>query len=706
LLGVDLEAARAVPGVLAAFAADDLGELPAVPATPGSNVPPEMARPALAHGRVRFVGEAIAAVVAETLAVAEDAAELVLPDLDPLPTVGDVDVATAEDAQPLFEGIGNVAATTTYGADVARALDAAPVVIERTYRQPRVAPGSIETRRIVVVPDGERLTVWCSHQAPHRLRDALADAFGRSREAIRVISPDVGGAFGAKSQTWPEYLVVAAAAMRLGRPVRWVEGRGESFVAGAHGRAQRQRLRLAADDEGRFLALDAEIVQDVGAYPHTGALVANNTAWVMSGPYRIPEISATVRAVVTNATPTAPYRGAGRPEAAYALERIVDDLARRLRIDPAELRRRNFIPPDAFPYRSPTGAVYDGAHHAAALDRALALAEHDAVREEQRSGSGTLVGLGIGCYVERSGEAPGATEFGAVEITARGRVFVRSGTASQGQGHATSFAQIAASVLGVRPDDITVVEGDTEAVPQGRGTFASRSTQIGGSALHLAAMRVIELARAAAAADLEVSPEDLVLRDGGFEVVGSPARRTTLAAVAASRGGFEAREEFASPQAFPSGAYVAVVDVDPDTGEVTLRRIAAVDDCGTVVNPLLAEGQVIGSAAQGIAQALFEEVTYDDGGPTTTSFATYAIPAAPDLTAELRLATLETPAPHNPLGAKGAAEAGCIGAPPAIVNAVLDALRGYDASDLELPITSERVWMVLRRGRSREGAAA
>ncbi|HYG72355.1 MAG TPA: molybdopterin cofactor-binding domain-containing protein, partial [Actinomycetota bacterium] len=435
-------------------------------------------------------------------------------------------------------------------------------------------------------------------------------------------------------------------------------------------------------------------------------LVANNTAWVMSGPYRIPEISATVRAVVTNATPTAPYRGAGRPEAAYALERIVDDLARRLRMDPAELRRRNFIPPDAFPYRSPTGAVYDGADHAAALDRALALADHDAVREEQRGDGATLVGLGIGCYVERSGGAPVSTEFGAVEVTAEGRIVVRSGAPSQGQGHATSFAQIAASVLGVPPDEIDVMDGDTDEIPEGTGTFASRSMQIGGAALHLAAARVVELGRAAAAEEFEVAPEDVVVRDGAFEITGSPARRMTLGEVAASRGGFAAREVFASAQAFPSGAYVAVVDVDPDTGEVSLRRVAAVDDCGTVVNPLLAEGQVIGSAAQGIAQALFEEVAYDEGGPMATSFATYAIPAAPDLTAEFRLATLETPAPHNPLGAKGAGEAGCIGAPPAIVNAVVDALRGYDASDLEPPITSERVWTVLRRGRSRDGAAA
>lgn len=697
---IELDDARAVNGVVGVFAAADLPGLPRMPPAPGVEVQDAMARPSLAVDRVRFVGEPVAVVLAEDLARAEDAAELVLAEVEPLPVVLDPTEAASRDAIPLFEGVGNVAEENTVGEPVDDALAAAPVVLELEFRQRRVAHVSIETRRILVVPDGsDGLTARCSHQAPHRLRSALAGAFGLDPGRVRVIVEHVGGAFGGKSQTWPEYLVVADLARRFGRPVRWIEGRSESFVGASHGRGQNLRIRLGADEGGRILALDAEVDVDAGAYPHTGSFIAGNTAWMMSGAYRIPRIRVRSRSVVTNATPTAPYRGAGRPEAAFGIERAVDVLASRLGLDPAEVRRRNFIPPDAFPYRSPTGALYDGARHAEALDLALRTAGYDAIREEQqrRRPGEPLVGVGIASWVERSGGATGSTEHGAVEVTADGRVLARTGSSSQGQGHRTAFAQIVAAALGVEVGDVEVIQGDTAEVAEGTGTFGSRSMQIGGSALHLAAAGVLEAAWRVAAEELEVAVEDLVHRDGGFEVTGSPDRRRSLLQLAATAGGFAEARVYASPQAFPYGAYVAVVEVDAETGLVRLRRMVAVDDCGTVVNPLLAEGQVVGSLAQGIGQALLEGIELDEHGePLTTNLATYAVPTTSEM-AETITRSIETPT-DGPLGAKGAGESGSIGAPPAVVNAVADALRGYETDELEMPITPEQVWRILRRG--------
>ncbi len=698
LRSVALEEARGMRGVVAAYTAADLPDLPAAPATQGSEVPSAMERPSLARDRVRFVGEPVAVIVAEDASSAEDAAETVLQDVDPLPAI--IDPVDAASGPPLFDGHDNVASVTTYGEDPDADLRALPVVVELRVRQPRLAPASIETRRIVVVPRDDGLEVWCSHQAPHRLRDHLAEGFGFEPRNVRVVAPNVGGAFGAKSQTWPEYLVVAAVALRLGRAVRWVEGRNESFLAGPHGRAQVQWIRLGADRDGRVLALSAEIDADAGAYPHTGALVSTNTGWVLSGPYRIPRLGVRVRAVVTNTAPTAPYRGAGRPEAAFLLERAMDELARKIDIDPVEVRRRNLIPPDAFPYRSPTGAVYDAADHPRALALALETARYDEVRSEQsRRGTGDpLLGIGVACYIERSGGAPGSHEYGEVAVTADGDVRVLTGSSSQGQGHRTAFAQIVADALELSVEEIGVVQGDTAEVPEGVGTFASRSMQIGGSAAHRAAIAIVHRAREVAAKILEVAEADLSYADGVFSIVGSPDRTCTLRETAARDGGISASDVWASDQAFPSGVYVAVVEIDRETGLVTLRELVAVDDCGTVINPLLTEGQVLGSVAQGIGQALHEVAGYDDGGePLATSFVSYAIASVSEMAPTVTRSVV-TPSPTGPLGARGAGEAGCIGAPPAIVNAVADALRGYDTSSLEMPVTPEQVWRILRRG--------
>jgi carbon-monoxide dehydrogenase large subunit len=536
---VDMSSARNHPGVLEAFAAADLPGLPSTPAQPIPDIPPEMKRPALASGRVRFTGEAVAIVVAEDRAVAEDAAETALIEIEPLPVVLDPTEAAGADAVRLFDGVGNVALDRSIGEPVADDFAAAPVVIELPFRHPRLAHVSIEPRAFLVRPADDGITVWCSHQAPHRLRDALVRAFGLDVESVRVIVPSVGGAFGGKSQIYPEYIVATHVARMLGRPVRWIEDRRESFLSSANGRGQNQRLRLAADARGRILAAEVELDGDVGAYPQTGALVPTFTTLVLSGPYRIPKMSVRVRSVVTNAPPTAPYRGAGRPEAAMLLERAMDELARRVGLDPVEIRLRNFIQPEAFPYASPTGAVYDSGRHAEALSEALRLADYTSVRDEQRrrreSGNrNRLLGLGVASFVERTGGQNGSTEFARVDVTADGSIEARSGSSSIGQGHATAFAQVVASVFDIEPARVRVIEGDTAEVAAGTGSFGSRSMQVGGEALHTAASKVVAEA-------LSTSP-------------GHPQKRSRWHQSSSARGSWALNTPPKQPRHFRSGA--------------------------------------------------------------------------------------------------------------------------------------------------------
>jgi len=700
ILGVDVSGARAVPRVVAAYAAGDLPDLPAVPPSPRSAAPVAMRRPALATDRVRFAGEPVAVVLAEDRYAAEDGGAEVSVELDPLPAVPDPARALAPGAPALFDGLPNLAGVQEYGSAVDDVLAGAPVVVESVAVSPRVAPMSIEPRAVLVVPRADgTFHVWCSHQAPHRLQAGLSRAFGMPADRIRVSAPDVGGAFGGKSQTFAEYLVVLELARRHGRPVRWLEDRRESLTAATHGRGQTARLRLAADADARILALDADIEADVGAYPHDGEFLSAMTAWVMSGPYRIPRLHVRRRSVLTTAAPTASYRGAGRPEAAYALERAVDDLARRTGLDPIEVRRRNFIPAEEFPYRSPTGAVYDSGCYAPALLQAAALAGYPAWRAEQRrrraAGAVPLLGIGVASWIERSGGEGGSSEYAQVEVLADGTVLGRVGSSPQGQGHEITFAQVLADAVGVDIGAVAIRFGDTGEVAHGTGTFGSRSMQVGGSALHRAgtALRAEAMSRAAAA--LGCPPEQLVQSGSGFARPGT-GDAVTLAALAAT-GPLRVEEVFGPPQAFPFGSYVCVVEVSPDTGAVRVLRLAAVDDCGVVVNPAVVEGQVVGSIVQGLGQALYERVRYDDEGqPLASTLLDYTVPTAAELP-DLVLGRQVTPNPNVPLGTKGAGESGCIGTPPAVLNAVRDALEGYDTSGLNHPLTAEAVWECLQR---------
>jgi len=693
LRAVDLAAARRLPDVAGAWSHADLPSLPDTPPMLDQESVRGRPWPALATGRVRYVGEPLAIVVAADRYLAEDARDAARVDIAPLPVLLDPAEA-AGSAVRLFPGSDNVALQRDFGEPIEESVwrDAA-VVVEAGYRQQLLAHTYLEARAILVDPrpDGA-MTVWASHQAPHRLRADLAGAFGVRPDQVRVIVPDVGGAFGGKSQTWPEYLAVAAAARRLGRPVRWSEDRAEALTGPPHGRGQNQRVRMAADADGRILAYELHIDADVGAYPHTGAIVPMISAMIATGAYAIPRVHVRARSVVTNTAPTAPYRGAGRPEAASAIERTVELLARRLGMDPADLRRRNFIAPQDFPYATPTGFTYDSGDYAGTLDAALRDLDYDGWRAEQahrRHAGGPPIGIGLCTYVERSGVG---AEFGAVEACPDGTFVALSGCCSTGQGHETSFPQVVAAVLDVDVDRVRLVERDTAVVPHGTGSFASRSMQIGGAALYRAAGDLIETARQRAAATWALPVDDVGYR-GGELAAGD--RRMTLGELAGA-GQLRADVTAAPPEAFPFGAYAAVVEVDPDLGDVTVLRIAAVDDCGVAVNPMIVDGQGYGSAVQGLGQALYEHVRYaPDGTPAARSLLDYLIPTVSELPS-LHFAVTCTPNPNTPLGAKGAGEAGCIGAPPAIVNAVADALDLDDRSALQMPLTPYTCWSAAR----------
>ncbi|MFI6732780.1 xanthine dehydrogenase family protein molybdopterin-binding subunit [Nonomuraea sp. NPDC050451] len=745
--GVDVAAALKEEGVAGAWSAADLPYL-AARTVPGEEGTPPW--PLLATGRVRYPGEALAVVAAGTRAHAEDGAEAVRLNLEPLPhtrtdeprtsgaplapgTPGDSSTAgtfrlygdpLAAEAPRLFDDRDNLAAERTFGRPADDVFAAAPVVVEAAYREQLLLPTSLEPRAILVDPGPDhRLTVWVSHQAQHRLRDALAAALGLDRERIRVIVPATGGAFGAKSQTYPEYLVAALLAVHLGRPVRWCEDRAEAMLAGPRGRGQHQRVRLAAGEDGTFLAYELLVDADIGAYPHLGAFVPMMTGAMSTGAYRTPRVHTRVRCVLTNTAPTTSYRGAGRPEAAYALERTVDRLARRLGLDPAELRRRNFIRPDQYPYLTPTGRTYDSGDYAAALDRALAAVGYDEIRAEQarrREDGGPPLGVGIATYVERSGGPPDSDEFGSVEACPDGTFIARVGSTSTGQGHFTAFAQVVASVLDVEVDRVRVVEGDTGEVPYGFATFGSRSMQVGGAALWRAAEALVAAARRRCAELLGVGEEEVSYTAGRLVVGGAPHTGLPgdteeapalnaetgscsgppnvevgplpglpIGELVARTGPLRADEIVAPPQAFPYGAHVAVVEVDPDLGTVHVRQLVAVDDYGVVVNPMIVTGQGHGSIAQGLGQALYEQAVIGENGlPHASTLLDYLLPTAADMPPVTLLETA-TPNPNTPLGAKGAGEAGCIGIPPAIVNAVCDAL---DIDHIDMPLTPAAVW--------------
>jgi len=704
LTGVDVTDARAVPGVAAVFTGDDIDLEPARP--PGM-MEQSMVRPWLARGTVRYVGEPVAAVVADTREAAVDAAERVVVEYDALPVVVDPEAALAGDVLLFPEAGTNVAHVIPPRPDPERFAACDVVVTQRIVNQ-RVAPCPLEVRAAAAVwDDAGRLTQWSCTQGPHGTRDALAAALGVGSDRVRVITPDVGGGFGAKSGDYPEEVLVAWIARRLARPVRWVETRSESMLGLGHGRAQVQVATLGGTRDGRLVAYELRIVQDCGAYPAEGGLLPYMTMRMASGVYRIEKVGVEVHAVATNTVPIVAYRGAGRPEATAAIERMVDVFATETGMDPAELRRRNLVPRDAFPYQTPTRALYDSGDYEGALDRALGAAGYQTLRAEQErrraSGDRRQLGVGLSCYVEIT-NALRQPEFGSVEVLPDGRAVARTGASAHGQGHDTAFAMLVSERTGIPMDAIEVRHGDTDDVPRGNGTGGSRSLQVGGSAIVGATDRLVERAREVAAAMLEASPDDLLLdkATGRFHVAGTPAIARSWAEIAAhavhETGGdrFDALFDFEpTGVTFPFGAHVSVVEVDLDTGRVDLLRQIACDDAGTIVNPLIVDGQVHGGIAQGVAQALFEAVVYDDdGNPLTTTLLDYAFPSAAELPSFERV-PMETPTPLNPIGAKGIGESGTIGSTPAVQNAVVDALAHLGVRHVDMPATPERVWRAI-----------
>jgi carbon-monoxide dehydrogenase large subunit len=705
ITGIDKSAAEAA-GALVFTAADT--DLAAEPAPPMLPVGPELHRPFLARDTVRFVGDIVAVVLADTRDASVDAAELVAVEYDALPAVADP-IEAAKDEVLLFPEAGtNVCFHRPADNPDPNLLESSAVRVSGRLISQRISALPIEPRSSAAQfgEDG-RLTMWISSQTPHQDKAYLGAMLGLDDEHVRVVAPDIGGGFGAKGAK-VEDVIVGWTARATGRSVRWTETRSENMVAMPPGRAMVLDFELGATREGVIEALKLDIVADAGAYPGLGAFLPNLTALMSSGVYSIPKIETTIRSVVTNTTPTGPVRGAGRPEASQMLERAIDLLAAELSVDPAEIRRRNFIPNDAFPYTTASGASYDIGDYGGALNLALESAGYDELRREQASrrqnGNATKqLGIGLSVYVEVT-NGISEQEFGAVEITPSGEAIVRTGSLSQGQGHETTFAQIVAERLGLPIEKVTVTRGDTDVVPRGTGTYGSKSTQIGGVAAGKASEEVVEKGKALAAAELEANPEDMVLNveEGRFHVAGAPQPSLTWGDLASrlESGGrlaeLSAEVDFkASQPTFPFGAHVAVVEVDTETGSVSLKRMLAVDDAGRIINPLVAEGQVHGGVAAGIAQALFEELAYDaDGNPQNANLVTYCIPAASELP-PIEVVNMETPTPINPLGVKGIGESGTIGATPAVHNAVIDALSPYGVRHLDMPLNGETVWRAI-----------
>ena len=702
ITGIDASAVRAAPGVVAVLTAANADDLP-----PGSSEP--MTEPLLATDRVRYVGEPVAIVLTDDAYQGEDAAELVSVDYEPLTPVVDVGDSLAGEVLLFPQADSNIPATGSAGDCEPAKFDECEVIVERTIVNQRVAPVPLEVRGAAARWADGRLTVWASTQNAQLARGALAGALGLDPDAIRVVAPDVGGGFGAKIAIDRDAMVVAWAAKRAGRPVRWVETRNENLMGMVHGRAQRQVIKIGGRRDGRILAYQLDIVQDCGAYPRFGPFLASLTMLMASGVYDLPRTGAQFRAVVTNTTPISAYRGAGRPEAAAAIERAVDLFAAEIGMDPAEVRRRNAVPPEAFPYATATGAVYDTGAYAEALDTVLAAAGYRDLRAEQerrRSAGGPLqIGIGLSCYVEITAGDARLGETARLVVDGSGAATVYTGSSPHGQGHETAFAMLVQAELGIPMDRVTVLHGDTDLIPKGIGTYGSRSLQLGGTAIHQAALDVKDQARTLAADLIEASEADLVLDagTGTWQVRGDPDTGLSWAEVASHAGptGLAADVNFKADQpTFPFGAHVAVVEVDVETGKASLLRHVTVDDAGTILNPVLAEGQRHGGIAQGVAQALMEEVLYDaDGNPLTNTLAAYAAITATELPS-FELVSMETPTTVNPLGVKGIGEAGTIGSTPALQNAVIDAVAHLGVRHIEMPTTPERVWVAINEART------
>jgi carbon-monoxide dehydrogenase large subunit len=708
---IDVDEARTMAGVVGVFVAEDMGGLRMPPV---EDSPEAFARPLLAMGRVRFVGEPVAVVVAQTRAQAMDAADAVAVDYEPLAPVIDPEAALEPGAPILFPAHGsNLAIRVDDVAEDPDALEGAEIVVRARFVNQRVAPVPMEANGALAIvgadPSQPSVTLWVSVQAPHDTRRVVAQVLRLDPAQVRVRTAVVGGGFGGKIPTYPEHVVIAWLARHMGSAVRWSETRSENMLAMTHGRGQVQYVGLGATRDGRILGLRVFVIQDIGAYASEAATLPPLTGLMASGPYRIPRIDFHAVSVVTTTTPVGAYRGAGRPEATWLLERALDMLAAELGTDPAEIRRRNFIPREAFPYRTPTGATYDSGDPGGALDIALRAAGYTDLRQEQaaRTGRGATwqLGIGIGSYVEITGWG---SEFASVEADDQGTFTVLTGTSPQGQGHETAWAQIAADTLGVSFDAVKVRHSDTLLVPRGEGTMGSRSLQIGGSAVLQASVALLDKARRLAAHLLDMSESEMRRLDGRIGAGGAPELSLSwgeLAAAAADPSslppgmetGLRAQADFEMEDStYPFGTHVAVVEVDTETGKATLVRHIAVDDCGRRINPMLVEGQIHGGIAQGAAQALFESFVYDElGNPLTSSLATYGIPSAADLPSFVTV-SLTTPTDRNPLGAKGVGEGGTIGAGPAVQNAVIDALAHLGVRHIDMPMSPDRVWQAIQ----------
>ncbi|WP_416062171.1 xanthine dehydrogenase family protein molybdopterin-binding subunit [Rhodococcus indonesiensis] len=743
ITSIDTSEARQRPGVVAvltgADASPEQGSLPcAWVITPDMKIPPA---PALAVDTVNFAGEAVAVVVARSAYEAHDALEAIDVDYDDLPVVLDLADAARDGADLVHPDLGtNVSATWTFdsaeagtGGDVEQTIRDAEVVVERTFRQQRLIPAFMEPRSVVVDPTGPQITVWSATQVPHILKIMLAMTLGIPEHKLRVIAPDVGGGFGGKLQVTPEELLALLVARRLGKPVKYTETRSESMVAAHHGRDQIQKLTLAARRDGTVVGLKVELLADMGAYlrlvtpgvPILGAFMFN-------GIYKFGAYHFTCTNVFTNKVPTDAYRGAGRPEATFGIERIMDELAAELSMDPLELRAKNWIRHEEFPFDTVAGLTYDSGNYEAATAKARDLFHYDELRREQEERRGrndpVQLGIGVSTFTEMCGLAPsrvlgslnygaGGWEHAAIRMLPTGRVEVVTGSSSHGQGHETAWSQIVADRLGVPFEDVEVLHGDTQSSPRGLDTYGSRSLAVGGVAVVKAAEKVIAKARPIAAHMMECSEDDLEFAEGRFRVrgtekaVGMSDIALAVFTAADLPEGIEPNldsEATYDPDnfSFPHGTHLCAAEVDTETGQVRIRSYVCVDDVGHVVNPLIVEGQVHGGLAQGIAQALYEEAVHDESGTLLSgSFAEYLLPSAADLPTFTTDRT-ETPAVGNPLGVKGVGEAGTIASTPAVVNAVLDAVRHLGVRDIEMPCTPMRVWHAVESARnSAQGGA-
>ncbi len=740
ITGIDKSAALALPGVVAVVTGDELAEFcgpleggssegggSGEQADPDREDDDEIDTPvtwAIARDRVRFVGEAVAAVVAESRYQAEDAAEAVQVDYQPLPGVTNPERAM-EDGAPQLYDFGNI--RNNVGArwhrvhgDVDAAFRDAPVVVTQRIRSQRLCGVPMEGRAVAAAPDPftRGLTVWTSTQAPHWNRNDIAEALGLSAAHVRAIAPEVGGGFGVKIGAYQEDFVVAALAHRLKRPVKWIETRSENFLATHHGRDQWADIEIAAEKDGKLRGLRVHVVQDLGAYPK-GTDLAELTGRMIAGCYEVPALAFHTEGVYTNTMAVGAYRGAGRPEAAYYIERAMDLLADATGLDPVAVRRRNFIPPFTHGHTTAAGEKYDTGDYDKALSRALELVDYPALRRRQEEArrQNRYLGIGLASYVEICGFGP--YESATVRIEPSGDVTVYTGISPHGQGQETTFAQLAADNLGADFERVVVNHGDTLNTPQGNGTMGSRGLAVGGGALMLSLEKVRDKARQVAGFLLEAAPDDIELADGKYRVRGVPDRGVTLAEIAEAAyddaddlpkeigAGLESTDYFRpDDETFPFGTHVAVVEVFPETGDVKLLRYLSVDDCGVIISPMLVRGQVHGGLAQGIGQALFEQITYDEGGELVTgTLNDYAIPKARAFPT-FETHHTETPTYLNPLGAKGIGEAATIGSTPAVANAVVDALSPFGVRHLDVPCTPEKIWRAIQSAPSAHPQAA